>query len=123
MKLTYLAKRMIITILIISSVCVLFSVIYYRSMDFLPFMFGACLGSAASIAKVFMLESAIDKALAMEQKRAGVYIGAQHLLRFLLSGAALLLGALVPQISLWGVVVGILAYQIAIFNVKFTSKR
>lgn len=123
MKLSDLAKRMIFTILTIALICILGSVIYYRSLAFLPFLFGVFLGSAVSIAKVFLLERAVDKALTMEGKHAGNYVGIQHILRLLLSGVALVLGAIVPQISLWGVVAGIFAFQLAIYNVKFTSKR
>lgn len=122
MKLSDLAKRMIFTIITIAFLCILGSVIYYRSLGFLPFMFGIFLGSALSISKVFLLERAVDTALTMEQKRAGNYVSLQHLLRLLLSGAALILGALVPQISLWGVAAGILAFQLAIYNLKFTAK-
>lgn len=123
MKLSDLAKRMIITILIIVLACVLGSVLYYRSLDFLPFLFGAILGSLVSIVRVFLLERAVDKAVEMEKNQAGNYVTIQHLLRLLLSGLALVLGATVPQINLWGVVAGILAFQIALYNLKFTSKK
>lgn len=123
MKLSDLAKRMIITILIIVLACVLGSVLYYRSLDFLPFLFGAILGSLVSIVRVFLLERAVDKAVEMEKKQAGNYVTIQHLLRLLLSGLALVLGAIVPQINLWGVVAGILAFQLALYNLKFTSKK
>lgn len=122
MKLSDLAMRMILTILIIALICILASVVYYRSPDFFPFMYGVFLGSAVSIAKVLLLERAVDKALAMEQTRAGIYVSMQHILRLVLSGVALFLGAVVPQISLWGVVAGILAFQLAVFNIKFASK-
>jgi hypothetical protein len=122
MKLTDLAKRMVFSIGIIAFICILGSIIYYRSLGFLPFMFGVFLGSALSIIKVFLLERAVDAALIMEQKRAGNYVSLQHLLRLLLSGVVLVLGALVPQISLWGVAAGILAFQLAIYNLKFTLK-
>lgn len=122
MKLSDLAKRMIFTILIIASVCILASAIYYRSLDFLPFFFGVLLGSVISITKVFLLERTVDKVLIMEQKRAKNYVSIQHLLRMLLSGAILVLGAIVPQISLWGVAAGILAFQLAIYSAKFTLK-
>lgn len=114
---------MIFKIIIIALICILGSVIYHRSLGFLPFMFGALIGSATSIVKVFLLERAIDKALTMEQKHAGNYVSIQHILRLLLSGAVLFLGAVVPQISLWGVASGILAFQLAIFDAKFKSKR
>lgn len=123
MKLSDMAKKMIISILIISSICVLGSVIYYRSLEFIPFLLGALLGDAGSIAKVFLLERAIDKALSMEQKYAGLYLSAQHITRLLLTAGVLLVGALVPQINLWGAVAGILSYQVAIYSVKFTSKK
>lgn len=101
MKLSYLAKRMIITILIIAFAAVLISVLYYRSLEFLPFLLGVLLGSAVSIFKVFLLENAVDKALTMEKRHAGNYVSIQHLLRLFLTGIILYLGAVVPQISLW----------------------
>ncbi|NLK35677.1 MAG: hypothetical protein GX301_09615 [Gracilibacteraceae bacterium] len=122
MRLSDLAKRMILTILSIALICILGSVIYYRSLAFLPFMFGVLIGSALSIAKVFLVERTVDKVLAMEKKVAGNYVSIQHIMRLLLSGVVLFLGATVPQISLWGVVAGILAFQLAVFNVRFTSK-
>lgn len=123
MKLSALTKRMLLTILIIALLCVLGSAVYYRSMAFLPFMFGVFFGSAFSIAKVFLLERTVDKALAMEEKEAGKYLSLQHLIRLLLSGVVLFLGVIIPQISLWGVVCGILALQLATYNLKFTSKQ
>ena len=73
--------------------------------------------------KVFLLDHAVDKAVKMEQKHAGNYMSIQHMLRLLLSGIVLVLGALVPQISLWGVAAGILAFQLAAYSLKFTPKR
>lgn len=118
MKLTNIAKRMIMTILIIALIGIGVSILYYRSLEFLPFLWGVILGSAASIVKVFLLERAVNQALSMEKKRAGNYVGLQHILRLALSGAVLVIGALVPQINLWGVVVGIIAYQLAIYSIR-----
>lgn len=118
MKLTYIAKKMIYTILIIAIIGIAGSALYYRTLEFLPFLWGVILGSAASIVKVILLDRAVDKALSMEKKRAGNFVGLQHLLRLVLSGAVLVLGAVVPQINLWGVVVGILAFQLAVYNVR-----
>lgn len=122
MKISNLAKKMIMTILAIATICVIASVIYYHSLKFLPFLFGTILGTSVSIFKVFILERAVNKALTMEQKNAGRYVSLQHLLRLFLSGIVLFLGAVIPQISLWGVAAGILSFQVAVYNVKFTSK-
>ena len=70
-----------------------------------------------------MLERAIDKALKMDSMLAKNYVGLQHILRLLLTGVALFLGAVVDQINLWGAVCGIFAFQIATYNLKFTTKN
>lgn len=123
MKLSAEAKRLTIAILVITLLCIVIAAIYYRSWAFLPFMFGALFGGAASITKVFLLERAVDKALTMEKTRAGNYVILQHLLRFGITAVTLLLGALVPQMSLWGVVAGILAYKISFYTIKSMSKK
>ena len=123
MKVSDLAKRMIFTILIIALICIIGSVIYHRSLDFLPFLFGIFLGTATSIIKVFLLERTVDNALSMKKERAGRYVGLHHILRLLLTGLVLFLGAVVPQISLWGVAAGILAFQLAVYNLGIKSKK
>ncbi len=122
MKISALTKRMVLAILVTAAVCIFLSVLYYRSLAFLPFMFGVVLGSAVSIAKVYLLERAVDKALSMEKKSAGVYVSLQHLFRLLLTGVALLIGAVVPQISLWGATAGIMAFQISLYYVNIRQK-
>ncbi|NLF35447.1 MAG: hypothetical protein GX585_05720, partial [Clostridiales bacterium] len=72
--------------------------------------------------KVFLLGRAVDQAMAMEKKAAARYIQLQHLFRLFLTGAVLVLAALVPAISLWGAAAGIVAYQIAVYSIKFTAK-
>lgn len=123
MKLSDLAKGMIFTILIIALVCILVSIIYYRSLDFLPFMLGVFLGTALSILKVLLLERAVDNTLKMKQNQARNYASIQHILRLFLTGVVLFLGAIVPQISLWGVVAGVFAFQISAYNIKFTKNK
>lgn len=122
-KLSDLARKMIITILIISLICCIVSVIYYRSLKSVPFLVGVFLGSFVSIIKVLLLESAIDKAMKMEELNAKNYVGFQYMLRLFLTGLILFLGAVVEQINLWGVVCGVLSFQIATYSLKFTAKK
>ncbi|HZK28444.1 MAG TPA: ATP synthase subunit I [Thermoclostridium sp.] len=122
MKLSDLARRMIISILAITLICIVGSIIYHRSFAFLGFLFGSIIGIAVSIIKVFLLESSVDKALTMDKNAAVKYITFQYFLRMLLSGAALIIGAIVTHISLWGVVAGVLAFPFATYLEKFRSK-
>lgn len=122
MKLSNLAKKMIFRIVAIAVAFILLSVIYHRSLAFVPFLYGALLGTAISISKVFLLERAVNHALEMGQKRAGSYVSLQHVLRLLLTGVVLFLGAIVPQISLWGVAAGIISFQLAVYGLRFSER-
>jgi hypothetical protein len=62
------------------------------------------------------------KAVDMETKRGGNYMRIQYLLRFLLTGGVLALGALTPVFSLWGVAAGIFTLPIATHLVRFFEK-
>ncbi|MEA4969986.1 MAG: ATP synthase subunit I [Candidatus Pelethousia sp.] len=122
MQLADLSKKMIVTICILASIFMAASVLYYRSLSCLPFMLGVLLGALASVAKVFLLERAVNRAVNMEKEAAAGYITLQHMLRLFLTGAVLVLAALVPAVNLWGAAAGILTYQVAVYLIKFTVK-
>ncbi|MGO4994308.1 ATP synthase subunit I [Jeotgalibaca porci] len=123
MKVSPLAKRMIITIVGISALFVVASFIYYRSLAFLPFLLGALLGTGVSIWKVFVLERAVDRALGMDKKKAGNYVSLQQLFRLFVTGVVLFTGAVVPQVSLSGVAAGIIAFQLALYLEQLIYRR
>lgn len=123
MKVTPLAKRMIITIVGISTLFVVGSFIYYRSSAFLPFLLGTLLGTGVSIWKVFVLERAVDRALGMDKKKAGNYVSLQQLFRLFVTGVVLFVGAVVPQVNLWGVAAGIMAFQLALYLEQLIYSR
>lgn len=122
MQLADLSKKMIVTICILAPIFMVASVLYYRSLSCLPFVLGVLLGTLASVAKVLLLERAVNRAVNMEKKAAAGYITLQHMLRLFLTGAVLVLAALVPAINLWGAAAGILTYQVAVYLIKFTVK-
>ena len=123
MKVSPLAKRMIITIVGISALFVVASFVYYRSLAFLPFLLGALLGTVVSSWKVFVLERAVDRALGMDKKKAGNYVSLQQLFRLFVTGVVLFTGAVVPQVSLWGVAAGIIAFQLALYLEQLIYRR
>lgn len=118
MNFSKLAKRMMTTILIITLIGIVISAVYYRSWDFLPFLYGGLLGALTSIVKVILLDKAVDKLIKMEGTKARNYAALQNIVRLAISGLALLAGALIPGISLWGVALGILAYQPAAYSAR-----
>ena len=121
-KLSELAKQTIAAILVIAFTFLIGSLLYYRSLDFIPYMIGLGLGSVVSIAKVMLVERAVEKALGMDQQRVGGYVGGQYLLRMLLTAVVLIIGALVSWISLWGVAAGVIAFQLGIYLVQLRNR-
>lgn len=114
---------MIVAIGVLSLLIIGGGVIYYRSVDCLPFIVGTLLGSGVSVLKVKLLADGVDKSLKMEAKAAANYIRLQHFLRLLLVGVVLLLAALVPWISLWGAAAGVFTFQISLYFLKFSMKK
>lgn len=123
MKVSPLAKRMIIIIVGIAALFVVASFVYYRSLAFLPFLLGTLLGTGVSIWKVFVLERAVDRALGMDKKKAGNYVSLQQLFRLFVTGVVLFVGAVVPQVNLWGVAAGIMAFQLALYLEQLIYSR
>lgn len=121
-KLSELAKQTIAAILVIAFTFLLGSLLYYRSLDFIPYMIGLVLGSVVSVVKVMLVERAVEKALRMDQQRVGGYVGGQYLLRMLLTAVVLIIGALVSWISLWGVAAGVIAFQLGIYLVQLRNR-
>src|SRR5699024_12361768 len=118
LNLTYIAKRMIYSIMIIALIGIVGSVLFYRSLEFLPFLWGVILGSLTSIVEVVLLDKAVDKALSMDNKKAKNYVGLQHILRLCLSVVVLVVGAVVPQLNLWVVALGIVAVVLSVYTVR-----
>lgn len=122
MKLSDIAKRMVKVVIVIALLCVIASIIYHRSLEFLPFLFGIILGSAVSIVKISLIDRTVDKALDMEKNKSSKYLALQNTLRLLLSGVVLVIGAIVPQVSIWGVAAGIFAFPLATYTENFRTK-
>lgn len=122
MKISELAKKMVLIIFIGSIISIIGGVIYYRSFGCLPFLFGVIIGGGASIIKVFMLERTVNRAVDMDGKTVGNFVRFQQLSRTFLTIIALVITAVIPGISLWGGAVGILLYPLSAYLLKFFVK-
>jgi len=118
MRMSGAAKRMLLVVGISLPVLVAGSAAYYRSPAFLPFAYGALLGTAMNAAKIFLLDRTVKKVTEMDADKAGNYVRLRHFLNFLLTGLALVTAAVVPFINLWGTVAEVLVYQAAVYSLK-----
>lgn len=118
-----IAKRMSLVVCASLPLLVGGAAVFYRSLAFLPFAYGALLGTGLSIAKIISLDRTVRKVTDMEPRRASNYVRLQSLLRFLLTGGVLVLAAWVPFVSLWGAAASILVYQAALYSMNWLSKK
>ncbi|MCL2567823.1 MAG: ATP synthase subunit I [Oscillospiraceae bacterium] len=118
-KLSGTAKNMILVVCILVVVFIIASAIFYRSFAFLPFAVGAAMGGALNVLKIFLLNRAVERAASGDPTvTSSGFLGA-YFLRFLLTAAVLFLAVIVPFISLWGAVAGVLTLPLSAYSMHF----
>ena len=120
------AKKMIIIIAIATAAIMAVGAALYLALgslpsgEALPFAIGVLLTSSLNALKVYLLDRTVKRALDMEDAKSGKsYMTFQYMLRYLLTGAVLVVAALTPFINLIGAIVGIFTMQIGAYSVKF----
>lgn len=83
--------------------------------DQLAYALGLFLGGAVDIARLFMIQNALNKAMYRTPQGATNYIRAQYTLRFILTGIILYIAVITPFISFIGVCVGLLVLKPAAY--------
>ena len=94
------------------------SLAYFRGPGFLPFAYGVLLTCALNCVKVLMIERTVKRAAEMPGG-SGAWGGGQYLIRYVLTGAVLVVAALSDHINLWGAIIGIFTFQIAAHMLRF----
>lgn len=89
---------------------------------FLPYILGLILGTAFAVAKLILMEQAINKSLGMSPKTAEKYIYAQYMLRYFLTGLLLFFVIKSKNISLLGFLIGLFSLQISAYITGFRKK-
>ncbi len=88
------------------------------------FFMGFLLGTGFSILKLILLEKTLAKAMEMPQEKAIGYTRFHYSLRYILTGAVLLIAAFrKEQIDLIAVIIGLIILRPAIYLVAFKEKR
>ena len=124
MKLSAIAKRMILVIIICTFVILIIGAVlaFLHMGEFLPVALGAFFGVAISVLKVIMIDRTVKNVAGMEADTAGKYVRIQHFLRFGITGALLVIAALVPFINLLSAAAGVLTFQVATMSMRRVSE-
>lgn len=118
MKLSIQAKRMLQVIVLINLISAAVFLLYYRSAEVIPCLLGLLLGGVTSVGRVILLEKTVNRVVG--QKASGGFAQISYLSRFGLALIALLIGAMEERVSLLGVVIGVLSYQIGAYSLVST---
>ena len=121
-KLSRPAIKMILAICLSSLAFILGGIIYFRSIEALPFALGVIFAAVFNIIKVSMLVRTVKTTAKFTDEAAGRnYALLQFFLRYMLTGLVLLVAALAPFLSLWGAIAGVFTLQIATLSLKYTE--
>ena len=120
MKLSEIAKRMILVIVICVFVIIAAGTVlsFVHTAELLPIALGAVFGAAVSILKVLMIDRTVRKATDMAPETVGNYVRMQHFLRFALTGVLFVVAAIVPFINIFSAAAGILSFQAATMSMR-----
>ncbi|MCL2548683.1 MAG: hypothetical protein FWE76_05945 [Symbiobacteriaceae bacterium] len=122
-NLSDIARKTTIALAVLYALVVTGSIVFYRSVEAVPFVLGALLGSGLNVYKVIMIDDATNRIVGMEPLQASNYVRLQYLIRLGLSALVLLAGAFLPLFSLWGVGAGLLTLQPATYYVNIVHLK
>lgn len=114
-------KHIILTIISLS--LIIFGVGCFFAKDVKTYFLGLFLGTLFSILKIILLEKTLEKSINMNPEKAVNYTRLHYSLRYLLTGAVLIIAAKNPNLSLIGVILGILILRPALFIISFKIKK
>jgi hypothetical protein len=94
----------------------------FQTSGAMPFAVGVAMAAGLNAVKVIWLKKTINKTVDMTTtKSAKLFFQLQYFLRIVFTAAVLLIAALAPDsiVNLLGVIIGILAYPVAMRFIKF----
>jgi len=109
-SMVYLLVRNVVIILLVS----LF-VGFFIADNKVAYILGLLLGGMTSIAKVFMIQSTMEKAVLKQAHAASNYVRAQFMLRYLITFMVLFIGVYTSYVSFIGLIIGVFALKPAAY--------
>jgi energy-converting hydrogenase Eha subunit A len=87
-----------------------------------PFLFGIIFGLIVSLLKLKLMEKTFSKAVEMSFKKAQSYTTTHYFIRYVLTGVALAVAALLPYMSLLGAFIGVMSMKAGAYGAMFFQK-
>ncbi|OOB78531.1 MAG: hypothetical protein BEN19_08895 [Epulopiscium sp. Nuni2H_MBin003] len=119
MKKEILKDRLIITMIIYSFVISIIGIIFNADISY---VIGVCCGTLVAIYRLISLNISLNKAVHLPEDKAINYSRGQYLIRYVITGATLILAALLGISTLIGVFLGLIGIKVAVFSELFYHK-
>ncbi len=120
MKISQTNIKLILTVLALGLFASGISLVFYNNINFCG---GVAFGALFTCFKLILTEKSIEHSLRYDSKGADGYMKAQYAVRYFITGGALIAAALIPQINLYGAIIGIVLAQPAAYIVMFMEGR
>jgi hypothetical protein len=109
--------------MVLGAVVVLFIEIFPNA-EILNYVVGVAIGAVAAAIKVVLLESALDRALARGSQTAAMFMVGGYLLRFIVTGGALIASVLLFEFfGLIGSFVGTMSLMASAYNINRLERK
>jgi len=119
MRLSAIAARLLLAVVILTLIIILAGFAYYRSALALPFAAGAAVLAITNLYRVWSLNLSVTGAVKSGSMKALLKLQFMYLSRYLLTAAALIFVALSPHISIWGAIWSMATWPVAVFITKY----
>ena len=118
-NLSDLSKKMILVIAVYAGVFCLGGLIFFRSIQALPFAGGVVAMCIASVGKIMLLERMMKEIGASEGAYSTSKVYVHHFLRFVLTAMVLLVAGLLSFTALIGACFGVFSLPVSGFAMKY----
>jgi len=96
---------------------------FFRSHFAIGFALGVAMSMALNLVKIEWLKRCVNRAAKMDTAKAGAFISANYIMRYVLTGLVLVAAHFLPVVDMFGAAIGLLSLPFANYVVNFASRR
>lgn len=89
----------------------------------LPFLMGLLLGTIISILNFRLAALALERAVKLSPRRAGIYVSSRYMIRYFIIGTVLYISIKADYINILGTIIGIITLKLVILHREVFSNK
>jgi len=116
-------SRMMKAVIFISVLMMAGGAAFFRSSFAVGFALGIGISMVLNLVKIKSLQFCVNRAVRMDTARAGAFISASYILRYVLTGLVIVAAHFLPVVDMFGAAIGLLSLPFANYVVHFINRR